>query len=106
MPSRPTLARHSPSWAPWSACEPPRSTTASSASFTAELERLPEICEVHSVAGEETFVCKVVTSSTRHLDDLLARLKAMRGMARTRTTIVLSTPYDRGGVTVQTEAKA
>jgi Lrp/AsnC family transcriptional regulator, leucine-responsive regulatory protein len=71
--------------------------------FTSELERLPEICEVHSVAGEETFVCKVVTSSTRHLDDLLARLKGMRGMARTRTTIVLSTPYDRGGVTVQSD---
>jgi hypothetical protein len=32
---------------------------------------------------------------------LLARLKGMRGMARTRTTIVLTTPYDRGGVTVQ-----
>ena len=62
---------------------------------------MPEVCEVHSVAGEETFVCKVVTGSTKHLDDLLARLKGMPGMARTRTTIVLTTPYDRGGVTVQ-----
>ncbi|MGA8533040.1 MAG: Lrp/AsnC family transcriptional regulator [Candidatus Tumulicola sp.] len=69
--------------------------------FTRALGDMPEVCEVHSVAGEETFVCKVVTGSTKHLDDLLARLKAMPGMARTRTTIVLTTPYDRGGVTVQ-----
>jgi Lrp/AsnC family transcriptional regulator, leucine-responsive regulatory protein len=69
--------------------------------FTRALGEMPEVCEVHSVAGEETFICKVVTGSTEHLDDLLARLKAMPGMARTRTTIVLTTPYDRGGVTVQ-----
>ena len=69
--------------------------------FTRLLSEMPEVCEVHSVAGEETFVCKVVTRSTQHLDDLLARLKGMPGMARTRTTIVLTTPYDRGGITVQ-----
>lgn len=69
--------------------------------FTRALGAMPEVCEVHSVAGEETFVCKVVTGSTKHLDDLLARLKGMPGMARTRTTIVLTTPYDRGGITVR-----
>jgi Lrp/AsnC family leucine-responsive transcriptional regulator len=69
--------------------------------FTRALGEMPEVCEVHSVAGEETFVCKVVTGSTKHLDDLLARLKGMPGMARTRTTIVLTTPYDRGGITVR-----
>jgi Lrp/AsnC family leucine-responsive transcriptional regulator len=69
--------------------------------FTRALGNLPEVCEVHSVAGEESFVCKVVTGSTKHLDELLARLKALPGMARTRTTIVLTTPYARGGVTVR-----
>jgi Lrp/AsnC family transcriptional regulator, leucine-responsive regulatory protein len=68
--------------------------------FVAALEAMPEVCEVHSVAGEETFLCKVVTRSTQHLDDLLARLKTMRGMARTKTTIVLTTPFDRGGISV------
>ena len=28
--------------------------------FTRTLGEMPEVCEVHSVAGEETFVCKVV----------------------------------------------
>jgi Lrp/AsnC family leucine-responsive transcriptional regulator len=68
--------------------------------FTRTLGGMPEVTEVHSVAGEETFLCKVVTRSTKHLDDLLARLKAMPGMARTKTTIVLTTPFDRGGITV------
>jgi Lrp/AsnC family transcriptional regulator, leucine-responsive regulatory protein len=70
-------------------------------SFTTALSEMPEVCEVHSVAGEETFMCKVVTRSTQHLDDLLARLKSMKGMARTKTTIVLNTPFDRGGIAVK-----
>jgi Lrp/AsnC family transcriptional regulator, leucine-responsive regulatory protein len=70
--------------------------------FTRLLSEMPEVCEVHSVAGEESFICKVATRSTQHLDELLARLKATPGMARTRTTIVLGMPFDRGGVTVVT----
>jgi Lrp/AsnC family transcriptional regulator, leucine-responsive regulatory protein len=69
--------------------------------FTRRLSEMPEICEIHSVAGEESFLCKVVTRSTQHLDELLGRLKTTPGMARTRTTIVLSMPFERGGVTVR-----
>jgi Lrp/AsnC family leucine-responsive transcriptional regulator len=69
--------------------------------FTRALSQMPEICEVHSVAGEETYVCKAMTRSTQHLDELLGKLKSMQGMARTRTTIVLTTPFDRGGIAVQ-----
>jgi Lrp/AsnC family leucine-responsive transcriptional regulator len=68
--------------------------------FTNLLAKMPEVCEIHSVAGEESFMLKVMTRSTGHLDDLLARLKATRGMARTKTTIVLSTPFERGGISV------
>jgi len=45
-------------------------------------------------------VFKVITRSTDHLDDLLSRLKRIPGMARTKTTIVLSTPFERGGIAV------
>ncbi|HEY9181200.1 MAG TPA: Lrp/AsnC family transcriptional regulator [Candidatus Baltobacteraceae bacterium] len=69
--------------------------------FTQTLGKMPEILEVHSVAGEESFVLKVMTRSTAHLDELLSRLKAVKGMARTKTTIVLSTPFERGGISVQ-----
>lgn len=70
-------------------------------SFIARLSALPEVCEVHSVAGEESFVLKVVTRSTAHLDELLSRLKAVAGMARTKTTLVLSTPFERGGISLR-----
>ncbi len=69
--------------------------------FTKSLAQMPEILEVHSVAGEEAFVLKVMTRSTMHLDELLSRLKLVPGMARTKTTIVLSTPFERGGISVQ-----
>ena len=69
--------------------------------FTQALSQLPEVSEIHSVAGEESFVLKVMTRSTAHLDDLLSRLKSVPGMARTKTTIVLSTPFERGGISVQ-----
>lgn len=69
--------------------------------FTQALAQMPEILEVHSVAGEESFVLKVMTRSTAHLDELLSRLKSVKGMARTKTTIVLSTPFERGGISVQ-----
>jgi Lrp/AsnC family leucine-responsive transcriptional regulator len=69
--------------------------------FTQTLAQMPEILEVHSVAGEESFVLKVMTRSTGHLDELLSRLKSVKGMARSKTTIVLSTPFERGGISVQ-----
>jgi Lrp/AsnC family leucine-responsive transcriptional regulator len=69
--------------------------------FIAALTAMPEISEIHSVAGEESFVLKVMTRSTVHLDELLSRLKSVPGMARTKTTIVLSTPFERGGISVR-----
>jgi len=66
--------------------------------FYAAIAALPEVLEVHSVAAEETFILKVITRSTSHLDDFLARLKALAGVARTKTTIVLATPFERHGM--------
>ena len=68
--------------------------------FTSAVASLPEVLEVHRVAGEETFVLKVVTRSTAHLDAFLSRLKGVPGIGRTKTTIVLSTPFEREGIAV------
>lgn len=68
--------------------------------FTAQIALFPEVLEMHSVAGDETFILKVATRSTGHLDDFLSRVKRISGIARTRTTIVLSTPFERPGVVV------
>jgi Lrp/AsnC family leucine-responsive transcriptional regulator len=66
--------------------------------FHETVAALPEVAEIHSVAGDESFVLKVVTRSTAHLDEFLSRLKTVPGLARTKTTIVLSTPFERNGV--------
>ena len=66
--------------------------------FHTAVAALPEVAEIHSVAGEEAFVLKVLTRSTAHLDDFLTRLKVIPGIARTKTTVVLSTPFERDGL--------
>lgn len=69
--------------------------------FTQAAQAFPEIIEIHSVAGDETFMLKVITRSTTHLDDFLTRIKRLPGVARTKTTVVLSTPFERGGLSVE-----
>jgi Lrp/AsnC family leucine-responsive transcriptional regulator len=72
--------------------------------FAAAVSAMPEVLEIHSVAGEESFVLKVLTQSTSHLDDFLSRLKTVQGISRTKTTIVLSTPFERGGIALDAAA--
>lgn len=57
------------------------------------LRDLPEIEACHSVAGEESYILKVRVRTPADLEGLLARIRAVAGVS-TRTTIVLSTPYE------------
>ena len=57
------------------------------------LAELPEIEACHSVAGEENYILKVRVSTPGALEQLLARIRSAASVS-TRTTIVLSTPYE------------
>lgn len=57
------------------------------------LAHLREIEACHSVAGEESYILKVRVPSPGALEDLLQKIRAAANVA-TRTTIVLSTPYE------------
>jgi len=46
-----------------------------------------------SVAGDESYILKVRVATPRELEELLAQIRAVANVA-TRTTIVLSTPYE------------
>ncbi|MCU1658508.1 MAG: putative AsnC family transcriptional regulator, partial [Pseudonocardiales bacterium] len=46
------------------------------------------------VAGEETFVVKVRVPDVAGLESAIRALNAMKGVARTRTTVVLSTKFE------------
>ena len=59
-------------------------------------ERVREFDEVedcHSVAGDENYILKVRTRTTSDLEDLLRRLRE-KANVQTRTTVVLSTPFE------------
>ncbi|WP_106401805.1 Lrp/AsnC family transcriptional regulator [Actinocorallia populi] len=59
-------------------------------------ERLAHIESIeacHSVAGDENYILKVRVASPRELEDLLQQIRSAANV-NTRTTIVLSTPYE------------
>jgi Lrp/AsnC family transcriptional regulator, leucine-responsive regulatory protein len=57
------------------------------------LAHLTAIEACHSVAGEENYILKVRVASPARLEDLLQEIRSAASVS-TRTTIVLSTPYE------------
>jgi Lrp/AsnC family leucine-responsive transcriptional regulator len=57
------------------------------------LRGINEIVSCWSVAGEESYILKVRVATPADLEVLLARIRAAANVS-TRTTIVLSTPYE------------
>jgi len=57
------------------------------------LAHLPAIEACHSVAGDENYILKVRVASPAALEELLQEIRAAASVS-TRTTIVLSTPYE------------
>ncbi|TNC28794.1 Lrp/AsnC family transcriptional regulator [Amycolatopsis alkalitolerans] len=58
------------------------------------LADLPEVESCYAVAGDEAFVVKVRVSTVDELERSLGRLRRIPGVARTRTTVVLSTRFE------------
>jgi Lrp/AsnC family leucine-responsive transcriptional regulator len=59
-------------------------------------DRLREIRDIeacHSVAGEESYILKARVSTPGDLEELLARVRSGANVS-TRTTVVLSTPWE------------
>jgi len=58
-----------------------------------KLAAVPEIEACHSVAGVENYILKVRVATPADLESLLARIRAEAAVS-TRTTVVLSTPFE------------
>ena len=58
-----------------------------------KLAHLGAIEACHSVAGDENYILKVRVATPGDLEDLLQQIRAA-ALVSTRTTIVLSTPYE------------
>ena len=59
------------------------------------LARMPEVEELHRIAGEECYVIRVRVSSTDQLGRLRDRIEQLKGVRATRTTLVLKTLKDK-----------
>ena len=72
--------------------------------FLRAIEKIEQVAECHHVAGDDDYLLKVRCRGTQDLDHFLARqLKEKLGVARTRTTIVLSTAKESVRVPVAQE---
>lgn len=62
--------------------------------IAADLAEQPAVEDCWFVAGEETFVIKASANDVAGLEALIRTLNAVEGVARTRTTVVLSTKIE------------
>lgn len=61
------------------------------------LAKIPEVLEVHDVAGDDCYMIKIRTRDTEHLGQLLwEKIKPIPKVTSTRTTVVLQTFKETG----------
>jgi Lrp/AsnC family leucine-responsive transcriptional regulator len=66
----------------------------------------PEIQECHHIAGEYSYLLKVRTRDTAHLEILISKvIKRLPGVVRTQTTIVLSTRKETSALPIAVEGR-
>ena len=58
------------------------------------LRAMPQVEELHSVAGEYDFLAKIRTTHARALEAVIYQIKAIEGVARTTSTVVLNTEFE------------
>lgn len=66
----------------------------------------PDVLEFHRVAGQDCYMIKIRTATSKDLELLLRRIRSIRGVARSRTTIVLSTELEKPSIPVPTEEES
>lgn len=60
------------------------------------LMQFPEVEEYYVVAGEECVLLKVRTADTSELSAFLDKMREIKGVKKTITSVVLTTPFERG----------
>lgn len=64
--------------------------------FLGAIAEIPGIVECHHVAGDDDYLLKARCAGTAGLEQLVShRLKGIGGVARTHTTVVLSSAFER-----------
>lgn len=68
--------------------------------FEQTIELLDDVLECHHITGEHTVLLKVKTCNTGTLEDLIKTIRAIDGVTRTETMVVLSTHTERTQISV------
>ncbi len=72
-----------------------------------QLSEIPEVLEVHHVAGDDCYLLKVRARDAEHLGQLLrSKIAIVRGVRSTRTTIVLETVKESARIPFGIEEKS
>jgi Lrp/AsnC family transcriptional regulator, leucine-responsive regulatory protein len=66
----------------------------------------PDVLEFHRVAGQDCYLIKIRCATNKEMEQLLRRIRSIRGVARTRTTIVLSTELEKPTIEVPADEEA
>jgi Lrp/AsnC family transcriptional regulator, leucine-responsive regulatory protein len=74
--------------------------------IASRLREIPELLELHSVAGEYDELAKIRTTHAQALEEVLYRIKAIAGIARTTSTVVLSTVFEERAAPMMANASA
>jgi len=62
-----------------------------------EMEKHPGVLECHHIAGEDCYILKVVAPDLEGVQEILRDLRGPNTQMNTRTTIVLSTLFEKPG---------
>jgi Lrp/AsnC family leucine-responsive transcriptional regulator len=71
--------------------------------FEETVALVPDVLECHHVTGEHTVLLKVKTHNTASLEQLIRTIRAIDGVTRTETMVVLSTHTERAQITITAE---
>ena len=71
-------------------------------SFVEHVNSTPEILECHAITGDGTHLIKIRTENTAGLEKLLARIQSWQGVAKTTTSVVLSTSKETSQIKIHT----
>jgi Lrp/AsnC family leucine-responsive transcriptional regulator len=63
--------------------------------FEVWVDSIAQVLECHHVTGRHTLLLKVKTRNTEDLEQLISRIRSMKGVASTETMVVLSTHTER-----------
>ena len=63
-----------------------------------EMAKHPGVLECHHVAGDDCYILKVVASDLEGVQNMLRTISANQKTFNTRTTIVLSTLFEKPGL--------